>query len=67
MKPAVALRSLLTRIASALGLEGGFLLVGTALLAVFASYLHPAGALAVVGVMCIVIGIALAVPVRRTE
>lgn len=63
-RAAVALRHLLATVANAIGLEGAFLLVGTALLAAGASYLHPAGPLLVVGAMCVLAGLALAVPTR---
>lgn len=59
----VALRRLLV---DGLGLEGGFLLIGTVLLATFAAFIHPAGPLLVVGAVCLLLGLALAVP-RRTE
>ena len=61
---AVAVRSLLGRIAAGVGLEGGFLAVGGILLAVGASYLSPAGPWLVLGFLCVVIGIAVAVPSR---
>jgi hypothetical protein len=59
---AVALRSLLSRIAAGVGLEGGFLALGGLLLAVGASFLSPAGPWLVLGGLCAFIGIALAVP-----
>lgn len=63
-RAAVALRRLVLSLARVVGIEGAFLLVGTALLAAFASYLHPAGPLFVVGAMCVLAGLALAVPTR---
>jgi hypothetical protein len=64
-RAAAALRSLVVWLASAVGLEGAFLLLGTAGLAYVASFVHPAGAIAVVSVMALLIGVALAVPPRR--
>ena len=66
-RAAVALRSTIARLVAAVGLEGAFLLAGTVLLAVGTSYIHPAGPLVVVGSMCILAGIALAVPTRRAD
>lgn len=65
-RAAVALRSILLALARGLGLEGSFLAVGTILAAVGASYISPAGPWLVIGTVCIVAGLALAVP-RRTE
>jgi uncharacterized membrane protein (DUF106 family) len=62
-----ALRRLFARAAAAVGIEGMFLAVGTALLAVFASYLSPAGPFLVVGVMCVLAGVALAIPPRKVS
>jgi hypothetical protein len=64
-RAAVSLRRFALAIATAIGLEGAFLLAGTVLLAVAASYVAPAGPFVVVGVMCILAGIALAIPPRR--
>ena len=64
-RAAVAVRALLSRIAGMVGIEGAFLLGGTACLSVFASAIHPLGPWFVVGVMCILAGIALAIPERR--
>lgn len=61
----MAVFGLLTGLASAVGIEGVFLLVGTIALAIFAASIHPAGPWAVVGIMCILAGIALAIPERR--
>lgn len=63
-RAAVALRYHLLVLASAVGLEGAFLLIGTALLAAAASTVSPVGPLVVVGVMCVLAGLALAVPRR---
>ncbi len=60
---AIALRSLL---ASVVGLEGAFLIAGTALLAVGAGYLDAAGPWFVVGGVLFLTGIALVIP-RRAE
>lgn len=62
---AMAVFGLLTGIAGAIGLEGAFLLVGTVALAIFAAAINPAGPWLVVGIMCILAGIALALPERR--
>jgi hypothetical protein len=56
---AVALRSLSALVASVVGLEGAFLLVGTACLTAAASYVSPAAALAVFGIVTTITGIAL--------
>ncbi|MFZ9979561.1 MAG: hypothetical protein ACO3HN_06415 [Opitutales bacterium] len=49
----------------AIGPEGALLLVGTVCLAVFSSFISPAGPWLVVGAMCVLAGIALALPQRR--
>lgn len=64
-RAAVALYALLRSIASGVGLEGLFLAVGTGLLAVGASYIHPVGPWLVVGGVCLLLGLALAMPARR--
>jgi membrane protein implicated in regulation of membrane protease activity len=64
-RAAVALHRLLLAIARAVGLEGVFLLIGTALLAVAASYVSPAGPWFVAGIMFTLAGVALATPPRR--
>lgn len=64
-RAAIALAGLLTRIAGAVGLEGTFLIIGTALLAAGSSYLSPAGPLLVVGGICVLTAIALARPAGR--
>lgn len=51
-------------LADAIGLEGAFLLIGTALLAVGTSYITPAGPWLVVGAVALALGLALAVPRR---
>lgn len=66
-RAAVAVRSLAARAAASVGLEGLFLLLGTALLADAASYLSPAGPPAVAGAACILAGVALALPQRGTD
>lgn len=63
----MALRRLLSRLASAVGLEGLFLVAGTALLATASSYVSPAGPFAVVGFMCVLAGVALALPERGSN
>lgn len=62
---AVALRGLASRIASAVGIEGAFLLAGTVLLAIGSSYIVSFGPWIVAGSMCILAGISLAIPERR--
>lgn len=47
-----------------IGLEGGFLLLGTVCLAVGAGFVAPAGPWLVVGGMASIVGILLAVPRR---
>jgi hypothetical protein len=64
-RAARALRGLALGLAGAVGLEGAFLLIGTTLLSVAAAHLSPIGPLVVVGSMCILAGLALAVPTRR--
>ena len=64
-RAAVALRILASAIASAVGLEGAFLLTGTVLLAVGSSFISPIGPYFVVGGACVLAGLALAVPPRR--
>jgi len=63
---AIALRSLIGRIAAAVGLEGAFLLVGTMLLAVAGSFIGPAVSLSIVGLVCVFTGLALAIPGRNS-
>lgn len=66
MKPAVALlRSSMLTLVAAVGLEGWFLVVGTLMVAVGASFISPAGPWLVVGGVALLLGLALAVPVRR--
>jgi hypothetical protein len=60
----VALAASLSRLGSKVGLEGAFLLAGAALLAVGASYIHPAGPYLVTGGLAVMAGIALALPAR---
>jgi hypothetical protein len=59
-RAALALRSASVAVARAIDLEGAFLIIGTALIAAAASYVHPAGPLLVVGVTCTLAGLALA-------
>lgn len=61
----IALRSAIGTVASAVGLEGAFLVTGTAVLAYGAGLVSPVGPYLVVGSMCILAGLALAVPIRR--
>lgn len=68
MKPAViALRGLVGRFLAGVGLEGALLLVGTALLAIGAAYLNPAGPWFVAGSVAVLLGLALAIPPRRNS
>ena len=62
---AIAIASLGKTVAAVVGIEGAFLLIGTALLGVGAAYISPAGPFFVVGGMSVLAGIALALP-RRT-
>jgi len=62
---AVAVFGLLSRLGSAVGIEGALLLIGTVALSIGSSFFTPAGPWVVVGIMCILAGIALAVPGRR--
>lgn len=54
----------ITAVAYAIGIEGAFLIAGVALMTAAASYISPAAALAVVGLSCVLAGIALALPRR---
>lgn len=65
MKPVPALADFLRRIARAIGLEGAFLIAGTAALSAGASYFSPAGPWLVSGGVAVLVGLALAVPTRR--
>ena len=64
-RAAVSIRGLTARVASSIGLEGAFLLAGTVLLAIGASYIAPFGPWIVAGSLCILAGIGLAIPERR--
>jgi hypothetical protein len=64
-RAAVAVRSLVSAIAAGIGLEGAFLVAGTGLLAYGSSFVWPFGPYLVVGIMCIIAGISLAIPERR--
>ena len=64
-RAAISIRALVVRLVAGVGLEGGFLLVGTALLAVGSSFISAIGPWIVTGIMCILAGIALAIPERR--
>jgi hypothetical protein len=66
VKAAVAsLRALFITVVLEVGLEGWFLVFGTLLLAVGSSYINPAGPWLVTGSVALLLGLALAVPVRR--
>ncbi len=62
MKAAVALRSALLAIGRQVGLEGAFLILGTACLAVAASFFSAAGPWFVTGTIALLIGLVLAQP-----
>lgn len=64
-RAATAISILAARFAAAVGLEGTFLVTGTVLLSIASTYVSPAGPLVVVGAMCILAGLALALPQRR--
>ena len=64
-RAAVALRRLAGSVASAVGLEGLFLTIGTCALAVASSYISAAGPWFVVGAASILAGLALALPTRK--
>ena len=64
-RAAVALSALIASTSRNVGLEGAFLLAGTACLAVFAATLNPAGPWLVVGVVTLLLGLALAIPRSR--
>lgn len=61
----MSIRTLAARITGSVGLEGGFLLLGTGLLAYGSSFIQPFFPWIVTGFMCILAGIALAIPERR--
>lgn len=63
-RAAVAVRSALVWFAAQVGLEGAFLVIGTASLAVWSSYFGPQWPWAVVGVMAVLTALALTVPRR---
>lgn len=65
-RAASAIRTAASAVARAVGLEGAFLIAGTALIAAAGAYLHPAVPLLVVGVMCTLAGLALAMPRRSS-
>ena len=61
-RAAGALYDLISDIADSIDVEGAFLLLGAALLAVGSSYISPAGPWLVLGAVSLALGIALAVP-----
>lgn len=63
-RAAASLRSFLVWLAAQVGLEGAFLLTGTACLAIWAGYFGPQWPWAVVGVVAIVTAFALIAPRR---
>lgn len=60
------MKRLLMVLANAVGLDFLFLAVGTSCIAVGTSFIHPVGPWFVVGAMCLFVGIALALPVKRS-
>ena len=64
-RPTEALAALTARIARGLGIEGAFLLAGTTLLAIGASYLGPAWPWIVTGAVALLIGLALSLPAPK--
>lgn len=66
MKPAVVtLRSWLSLLIRGVGIEGAFLVLGAALLAIGAGLVHPAGPWLVLGATAVLVALALAIPTRR--
>lgn len=65
-RAADAIYSVGVYLARAVGLEGAFLIAGTALLAAGSTYVSPAGPLFVVGTVCMVAALGLALPQRRS-
>lgn len=57
-----SLRVLLSNVVRSTGIEGAFLIAGTALLAIGAGYISPAGPFLTVGAVSLLAGIALAMP-----
>lgn len=64
-RAAIAIRSLTARTSAAVGLEGAFLLAGTLLLTYGSSLIAPFAPWLVAGSMCVLAGVALAIPGRR--
>ena len=62
MKAAVALRTALLSVSRQVGIEGAFLLIGTACLAIVAEHYASDGSWFVVGVISLLIGLVLAQP-----
>lgn len=60
-RAALVLRAFLV---SEVGIEGLFLALGTACLAIASAFVSPAGPWAVIGVMALVVGLLMAVPRR---
>lgn len=64
-RAAAAIGGLVRSTASAVGLEGSFLALGTVITSVGASFVSPAGPWFVVGIVCLIAGIALALPAGK--
>lgn len=64
-RAAVSIGRFVSLVAGGVGLEGAFLVAGTALLAVGSTFIVPYGPWFVVGGMAILAGIALALPAGR--
>lgn len=60
----LALRGAMLRVIRWVGIEGAFVAAGTAVLAVGAALISPAGPYAVVGLVLVLYGLALAAPRR---
>lgn len=60
----LALRAVILRALRWIGIEGTLIAAGTAVLAIGAALLHPAGPYAVLGLMLVAYGVALAAPRR---
>jgi hypothetical protein len=64
-RAALAIRRSAGSLAAAVGIEGTFLIIGTACLAVASSYISAAGPWLTVGAVSMLAGVALAVPTRK--
>jgi hypothetical protein len=55
------------RAVDAIDIEGALLILGTASLAIAASYIHPAGPFAVVGLVCLSLALVAGLSRRRSR